>query len=169
MDEATLEKLWEMGPLFTENTPHAKRLGIKFISVDRGRSTISLPYNVDLIGNPENQVIHGGAVTTLLDQASGLAAIAGFDTPRMVATSNLAIDYMRAAKPGETIIAQAHCYKVTKHVAFVRGVAHDGDPDDPVAMSQATFMVTVPVTKAKRKDSETSKEAVDASSKESGQ
>lgn len=149
MDEATLEKLWEMGPTFTENTPHAKRLGIKFISVDRGRSTISLPYNADLIGNPETRVIHGGAVTTLLDQASGLAAIAGFDTPRMVATSNLSIDYMRAAKPGETIIAQAHCYKVTKHVAFVRAVAHDGDADDPVAMSQATFMVTVPLAKAK--------------------
>lgn len=144
MDQATLEKLWEMAPLFTEEAPHAKRLGIKFVSVARGRSTISLPYNASLIGNADTRVIHGGAVTTLLDQASGLAAIAGFDTPRMVATLNLSIDYMRSATPGETILAQAHCYKVTRHIAFVRCVAHDGDPDDPIATSQATFMCNVP-------------------------
>jgi len=162
MDQATLEKLWEMGPVFTEQTPHAKKLGIKFVSVDKGRSTISLPYNANLIGDPDSRVIHGGAVTTLLDQASGLAAIAGFDTPRMVATLNLSIDYMRPATPGETLLAQAHCYKVTRHIAFVRCIAHDGDPDDPVATSQATFMVTVPQSRAK-KASHKAKEAHDGS------
>jgi len=41
---------------------------------------------------------------------------------------------MRAATPGETVIAQAHCYKATKHVAFLRAVAHDGDETDPIAL-----------------------------------
>ena len=142
MDKILLERLWAIAPLMTSETPHAKILGIKFISVDRGRATLSLPYNVKLIGDPNTRVIHGGAVTTLLDQASGLAAMAGFDKFSAVATLNLSIDYMRPAKPGETIMGQAHCYKATRHVAFVRGVAHDGDPDDPIAISQATFMAT---------------------------
>lgn len=137
-----IEQLWSMGPKFVEGAPHSRSIGMKFVAVDKGRATLRLPYNPALIGNPKTRVLHGGAITTLLDQTCGLAAIAGFDTLRPVATLNLSIDYMRPAKPGETIIASAHCYKATRNVAFVRGLAHDGDPDDPVAISQATFMAT---------------------------
>jgi len=119
MSDKILERLWEMGPTFTSGTPHAKKLGIQFIAVDKGRATMSLPYNKILIGDTETNVMHGGAVTTLLDQASGLAALAGFETLGATATLSLRIDYMRAAKPEETIIAQAVCYKATKHVAFI--------------------------------------------------
>ena len=145
MNEKTfIEQLWDIGRVFVDGAPHSKMLGMSFVSVDVGRAALSLPYNTALIGNPKTRVLHGGAITTLLDQASGLAAIAGFDSYQSVATLNLSIDYMRAARPGQTIIASAHCYKTTRHVAFVRGIAHDGDEDDPVATSQATFMVTSP-------------------------
>lgn len=144
MSDEFLQKLWDIGPGMTELTPHSKLLGIKFVAVDKGRATLSLPYNTALIGDPKTRVIHGGAVTTLLDQACGLATLAGFARPTSCATLNLSIDYMRAAKPGETIIAQAHCYKTTKHVAFLRATAHDGDENDPIATAQATFMATGP-------------------------
>lgn len=137
-----LERLWQIGPMMVAGTPHGAKLGMKFVSIDIGRAALSLPYNKDLIGNPETGVLHGGAVTTLLDQACGLAAIAGFEAPTSTATLNLSIDYMRAAKPGETILAVAHCYKATRHVAFIRAYAHDGDEDDPLATAQATFMAT---------------------------
>lgn len=142
MSDKILERLWEMGPTLISGTPHAKKLGMKFVAVDKGRATMSLPYNKELIGDKNTGVIHGGAVTTLLDQAAGMAALAGFETLGSTATLSLRIDYMRAAKPGETIIAQAVCYKATKHVAFIRAVAHDGDENDPVATAQACFMAT---------------------------
>jgi len=137
-----LKRLWTIGPMMVEGTPHANKLGIKFVSVDHGRATLSMPFNKALIGDPRTRVVHGGAVTTLLDQACGLAALAGFSKPTATATLNLSIDYMRAAVPGETIMAQAHCYKATNHVAFVRAVAYDKDENDPLAMAQATFMAT---------------------------
>jgi len=137
-----LEKLWQIGPMMVAGTPHGAELGMKFVSIDIGRAALSLPYNEALIGNPKTGVLHGGAITTLLDQACGLAAIAGFEQPTSTATLNLSIDYMRAAKPGETIIARAHCYKATRHVAFIRAFAHDGDEEDPLATAQATFMAT---------------------------
>tara|TARA_R110002020_G_scaffold305372_3_gene521140 strand:- start:1515 stop:1973 length:459 start_codon:yes stop_codon:yes gene_type:complete len=148
MSDKILERLWEMGPTFISGTPHAEKLGMKFVAVDKGRATMSLPYNEELIGDINTGVMHGGAVTTLLDQASGLAALAGFETLGATATLSLRIDYMRAATPEKTIIAQAHCYKATKHVAFIRAVAHDGDEDDPVATAQACFMATGPRIKA---------------------
>lgn len=140
--EERLEQLWQIGPMMVAGTPHGAELGMKFVSIDIGRATLSLPYNKALIGNETTAVLHGGAVTTLLDQACGLAAIAGFEEPTSTATLNLSIDYMRAAKPGETIIARAHCYKATRHVAFIRAFAHDGDEGDPLATAQATFMAT---------------------------
>jgi len=144
---AFIEKLWELGPSLVEGTPHAKKLGMKFVAIDKGLATLSLPYNAALIGHPRSRVIAGGAVTTLLDQACGLAAISGFDGFAQLATLSLRIDYQQAATPGETVIAEAVCYKTTRHVAFIRAVAHDGDPEDPVATAQAAFMLTGPIYK----------------------
>lgn len=141
--ELHLKRLWAMAPMMVEGTPHAAKLGMKFVSIDLGRATLSLPYNKDAVGDPRTRVLHGGAVTTLLDQACGLAALSGFEQITATATLNLSIDYMRAATPGETIMARAHCYKATRHVAFVRAVAfEDGREDDPIAMAQASFMAT---------------------------
>lgn len=142
MDKDRLKKLWELGPLFVEGTPHGAMLGIKFVAIDIGRATLSLPYAKKLVGNKKSGVLHGGVLTTLLDQSSGLAAISSFKEMMAVATLDLRIDYMRVAEPGKTIIAEAHAYKTTKHIAFVRGVAHEGDIYDPVATSQASFMTT---------------------------
>ncbi len=144
---AIVEKLWELGPALMQGTPHAHEIGIKFVAVDKGLGTLSLPYNTALIGHPRSRVIAGGAVTTLLDQACGLAAMAGFDGFAQLATLSLRIDYQRSAKPGEDVMAEAVCYKTTRHVAFIRAVAHDGDPDDPVATAQACFMLTGPLFK----------------------
>ena len=137
-----LSRLWQLGPAMVLGAPHSKHLGMRFVSVDLARASLALDYSPDIVGDPKTRVMHGGAVTTLLDQCSGLAAIAGLQRPVSVATLNLHIDYQRASPPGETVIAVAHAYKVTRHVAFIRGIAHNGDEDDPVATSQATFMVT---------------------------
>ena len=139
---ALVERLWELGPTMVGGTPHAQELGMKFVAVDKGRATLSLPYNTALIGDPGSRVVSGGAVTSLLDQSSGLAAIAGFEALGPVATLSLRIDYQRAATPGKTIISEAVCYKTTRHVAFVRAIAHDGNEEDPIATAQSCFMVT---------------------------
>lgn len=142
MNEDKLKRLWQMAPMFVEGTPHAKFLGMKFVSIDLGRATLSLPYKEELIGFAKTKVLHGGVLTALLDHASGLAAISSLKDMQAVATLDLRIDYMRAATPGETVIAEAHAYKTTRHIAFVRAVAHQGDIDNPVATSQASFMTT---------------------------
>lgn len=142
MAEGTLEFLWNLGPQFLAGSPHCVDLGIEFVSINIGRATLRLPYAHKLSGNSKTRVIHGGAVTTLLDHASGLAAVSAFDPITPAATLNLSIDYMRAAEPGKTIIGHAACYKVTRNIAFIRGVAHEGDEDDPIAICQATFMST---------------------------
>lgn len=142
MDKEKLQRLWDLAPMFVEGTPHAKFLGFKFVAIEIGKATLSMPYSEKLIGNAQTKVLHGGVLTALLDQASGLAAVSSFKNIQPVATLDLRIDYMRTGTPGKTIIAEARAYKTTTHIAFVRAIAHEGDVDDPIASSQASFMTT---------------------------
>jgi acyl-coenzyme A thioesterase PaaI-like protein len=80
-------------------------------------------------------------VTTLLDHACGQAVFAALGEPGTIATLDLRIDYMRAAEPGKALFCRAHCYKLTRSVAFVRASAYDDQVDDPVATAQAAFML----------------------------
>lgn len=145
-EDEFLARLWQLGPVIAKGAPHSAHLGIRFVSVGlggegvQGRASLALPYKAELVGDTATGVMHGGAVTTLLDQCCGFAATAGFRRPVGVATLDLRIDYQRAARPKETVIAVAECYKTTTHIAFLRGIAHTGDESDPVATCLGKFI-----------------------------
>jgi uncharacterized protein (TIGR00369 family) len=125
----------------TSHTPHARHLGMKAIEAGPGFALMMLPYRQELIGDPVRKVVFGGAITALLDQASGLAVACALDVLRAIATVDLRVDYLRAAAPGFDLYARVECYKVTRNVAFVRGIAYEHEPDDPFASCLGTFML----------------------------
>lgn len=122
-------------------TPQGRALGLEVTELDglkvRGRA----PYRPELVGDPESGVIAGGVITTFLDQLCGMAVVLAMRTPTMVATIDLRIDYMRPAEPGRDVLAEAHCYKIGKNVAFVRAVAFENNPDNAIAHATSAFMV----------------------------
>jgi uncharacterized protein (TIGR00369 family) len=126
---------------FIEAIPHAQALGMKITEVGAGRAVITMPYDTKLIGDPETGVIHGGAVSALMDTCGGAAVMSHPDGPMGTATLDLRIDYMRSAKPGDMITAIAECYHMTRSVAFVRATAMDADTDRPVATATGAFSV----------------------------
>jgi uncharacterized protein (TIGR00369 family) len=120
--------------------PHNRALGLEVIDYDpAGQVWMRLPWDPKLIGNPARGVIHGGAISTLMDAACGFSTMLALGGPSPIATLDLRIDYLRPATPGEAVIAHARCYRVTRHVCFVRGSAYVADPEEPVATVAATF------------------------------
>ncbi len=120
---------------------HCRLLGIDVVDADVGRLKLILPYSESIIGNPETRVIHGGALTTLMDTACGFAALCALSEPGIAPTLDLRIDYMRPAEPGKAVIGDAEAYHVTSSVVFARGTAyHEGDKDKPIAHCTASFM-----------------------------
>ena len=125
----------------TSHTPHAQYLGMQVVETGPGFAVIKLPYRSELIGDPVRKVVFGGVITTLLDHASGLAVACALDVLRAIATVDLRVDYVRAAVPGLDLYARVDCYKVTRNVAFIRGIAYERGPDDPFASCLGTFML----------------------------
>ncbi|WP_353472996.1 PaaI family thioesterase [Salipiger sp. H15] len=126
--------------------PQARALGLEIVSFGDGRAEIRMPFSGQLVGDPETGVIHGGAVSTLMDTCGGASVMAHPLVEGHTATISLRIDYLRAATPGQGITARAECHHVTRSVAFVRAVALDEDESRPVAMATGTF--TVPQLRA---------------------
>ncbi|MCJ8333195.1 MAG: PaaI family thioesterase [Epibacterium sp.] len=124
---------------FIEAIPHAQSLGMCLIDIGAGRAVMLMPYDEKLVGDPSTGVIHGGAVSALMDTCCGAAVMSHPRQSKGTATIDLRIDYMRSASPGQAITTTATCYHVTRSVAFVRAEAVDDDTSLPVATATGAF------------------------------
>ena len=118
-----------------------RELQVDFVEMDDGVAIAKVEYRDVLVGDPGTGVLHGGVVTTLLDIAAGMSVISKLGKPTAVVTLDLRIDYLRPSTVGQPLFARVECYKLTRQVAFVRGVTYNLRLDDPVASMAGTFML----------------------------
>ncbi len=121
--------------------PHADALGLSLVSIEKGRGVMSAPWREELVGDPETGVIASGVVTALIDHTCGLAINSAMGELTPIATLDLRIDYLRPAAPRTGVTAEAHAYRLTRTVGFVRAEAWDVERGDLVATAQAAFML----------------------------
>jgi uncharacterized protein (TIGR00369 family) len=124
---------------FIETLNQGRELGLTVTAVKEGQLTLCLPYSDRIIGNPDTGVIHGGAITTLMDTASGSATLCALDDFELCPTLDLRVDYMRPAEPRKPVYARAEAYKVTRNIIFTRCEAFQ-DPGETIANCVGTFM-----------------------------
>lgn len=136
-------------PHLAAGAAHTGALGFVFDGLHDGEPRIRAPWREDLVGDPDTAVFASGLVTTLLDHIGGLAVWTAMDQFQPIATLDLRVDYMRAARPRQDLLAQARCFRLTPTIAFVRAWAFESDPKDPVAASQAAYVLNKPRDTAK--------------------
>ena len=134
---------------FIEAIPFSQALRMQLDEIGNGIAVISMPWSDALVGDPKSGVIHGGAVSALMDTCGGAAVMSHPEALAGTATIDLRIDYMRAAAPGQRITARAECYHLTRSVAFVRATAWDEDEGRPVATATGAFTVERVKTEAR--------------------
>lgn len=124
--------------------PHTKSLGFNLIDLEGDFVTIKMPYSDNILGNQEEGIIHGGAVTTLIDTACATAVfLKHFNfhySLEVYPTLDLRVDYMCASEGKADVYVRAECFRISRDVAFARGVAYNYDVDAPIATGVGSFM-----------------------------
>jgi uncharacterized protein (TIGR00369 family) len=139
-DTGTAPAAFDPQRFFAGRYGHGGRLGIGYGAHGGDWAELQLPYDPALVGDPESGVLASGPILTLMDTAASIAVWLKLGGFRAHATLDLRIDYLRPARPEQTVIGRCECYRITRSIAFVRGQAHDGDAADPLANVAGTFM-----------------------------
>ena len=129
---------------FLSTVPHLGALGISYRNHGPDWAELVMPFAEQQLADPDYGIIASGAIFTLMDSAAGFSVHMALGEFLPIATIDLRVDYLRGPTPGAAVGGRATCYRMTRQIAFVRGVAHDGDPDRPIANMAGTFIVTRP-------------------------
>ncbi len=94
--------------------------------------------------NPHG-VMHGGVITTLMDEALGgvIASVRGMQAMREAphATVDMNVSFLSAARPGDDIIVEARVLKIGRAVAFGEAEARRRGEDSLTAKGRFTFTI----------------------------
>lgn len=122
---------------FIPHSPHAVALGISIESIEPDHAVLTMPYKPELA--TMGDVVHGGAISTLIDTAATVAAWAIEEVPESPAgaTVSLAINFSSAARAVD-LKADARVIKRGKKLSNVE--VHATDPDGKlIAHGIATY------------------------------
>jgi uncharacterized protein (TIGR00369 family) len=93
--------------------------------------------------NP-NGVMHGGVVTTLMDEALGgvIASVRGMDVMMAAphSTVEMNVSFLAACRPGDRLLVEGRVLRLGKSIAFGEAEAYRGD-GELVAKGRMTFAI----------------------------
>jgi acyl-coenzyme A thioesterase 13 len=93
--------------------------------------------------NPRG-VLHGGVLTTLMDEATAhaIATVRGLESP--LATVDMNVSFLSAARPGDELLCEARTLRVGSAVAFAEAEVRRSGRGDLVAKGRFTYSVLGP-------------------------
>ncbi|MEQ1547848.1 MAG: PaaI family thioesterase [Chakrabartia sp.] len=121
---------------------HNALIGVEYHAHGDDWCELKLPYNAQLASDATTGIMASGPILTMMDMVTSMSIWLRAGKFQPQATLDLRVDYLRPATPGNTIIGHGECYALTRSIAFIRGFAHDGDPDRPLAHVAGTYMFT---------------------------
>lgn len=125
--------------------PFRDHLDITVVEAQVGRAVLVLPM-AERLGTRRPEVMHGGALATLIDAAAAAAVLTtktADDTDWAgMATTDLNVSYLAAATAD--VRAEATVLRATRRIAFttVTVTSADGRGDAPVAVGRVTLAIT---------------------------
>ena len=134
----------ELSRQYVGRAPHMRECGLLVTAIATARGSMSLPARPEWVGDSARGLLHTGVLTVLADSTCGLAVGAAMAQRAPYATLDLRMDWLRPAGPDQDVQCEAHCYRISRSVAFVRGEVWQADRAQPIAAVQATFMLSTP-------------------------
>jgi len=133
-DEAALERSFD-------NMPLHKLLGLKVTAMDADRVVVEMPVREEAFNSSGN--LHGGALATLVDVASGIAAALGSSFvpgENTIVTADLHLRYLGRPKT-DTVRAEARVLRAGRSLVVVECRVLDGEDRVIVAADFSSMVV----------------------------
>ena len=130
----------EMANQMMGNIGHSGFIGMNYVGHGDNWVELAFDWREDLVADTQSGIIASSAVISLLDNACSLSIWTRLGYFRPQVTMDLRLDYLRPSPSGERVYGKGVCYHMTKSVGFVRGIAHNGDPEKPLAHATGTFI-----------------------------
>ena len=119
---------------------HGGHIGMEYAGHSPDWIELSLDWRADLVGDSESGVLASSAIISLMDNATSLSIWNRLGEFRPQVTMDLRLDYLRPSPKGAKVFGRGMCYHLTHSMAFVRGIAHNGSIDEPIAHATGTFI-----------------------------
>ena len=120
-----------------EHSPFAGHLGIELVSLGDGEAELRLPFRPELA--TMGDVVHGGAVSSLIDTAAAAAAVAAVEGEELTGgtTVDISVSLVGAAH-GSDLTAHAGVIRSGRAITFCE-VEVTGEDDRPIAKGLVTY------------------------------
>lgn len=122
-----------------EAIPYARFLGIE-VELREGSLIARMAYSDHLIGNPALPALHGGTLGALLESTAIFQLLWEAESVVLPKTISLTIDYLRSGRAVDTL-ARSIVTKRGRRIVNVRAEAWQDDPERPIAMAHAHFLL----------------------------
>lgn len=85
--------------------------------------------------------IHGGLISAMLDAVMGGNVILLLPPEKMAVTSSMTVNYLKAARIGDTLVASARVRRIGRTLAYVDGTCTRDGQDEPLATATGVFAI----------------------------
>ena len=116
--------------------PYHRLLGIRVIKAENGQSEVWLPFKEELLN--AGGIIHGGALTSLVDATIGGAVNTVLPEGKFAVTAELNINFLSACKSG--VIGRGKVIRAGRILVVGEAYLYD-EREKLVAAARATFTV----------------------------
>jgi uncharacterized protein (TIGR00369 family) len=125
-DTQTEQTRKQLVEAFIPHSPHAAALGISIESIEDDRAVLAMPFKPELV--TMGDVVHGGAISTLIDTAATVAAWAVDEVPESPAgaTVSLTVNFTAAARAVD-LRAEAQVVRRGRQLSNIEVRATDPD------------------------------------------
>ncbi len=135
-----------------DQMPFNQLLGLRVTAFASDRAEVRFAWKADLVGNPVQQILHGGVIASVLDVVGGIMAVSSalvrLDTldPAQLATKlgkmstiDMRTDYLRPGR-GAEFIASAQVIRSGNKVCVCKMELHN-ELGVHIALGTGTYMV----------------------------
>ena len=102
-----------------------QEVGFRVVAEKSGRGFCTVSGRVEHRHLNINGVVHGGVYATILDTAMGASVVSLLTEDETTATTSLYVEFLRAAREGDLLVARGEVLRRGHHIAFAEGNLFD--------------------------------------------